>query len=85
MSKVKEEAIAILENGRFGKAFPDIRKTLTSLAEKMDEVEATLASLGLWYHEDEEIIRGELVPFIFIGLVSTDSLLDGEKVGVDLS
>jgi len=80
---LNKKSIERLENSEFGKAYKDLRKGLESLVEQLEEVEGELGNLELYFHKKEELKIGEFVPFIMIGVVSSESLLNGDKITVD--
>jgi len=80
---LNKESIDRLERSEFGKSYKGLRKGLESLVGQLEEVEGELGNLELYFHKKEELKIGEFVPFVMIGVVSAESLLNGDKITVD--
>jgi len=80
---LNEKSIKRLENSEFGKAYGGVRKALENLSKELENIGGALGSLALYFHEDEDLRIGEFVPFIMIGVVKSDSLIDGDEIAVD--
>ena len=80
---LNEKSIERLERSDFGKSYKGLRNGLESLVDQLEEVEGELGNLELYFHKKEELKIGEFVPFVMIGVVSAESLINGDKITVD--
>ena len=80
---LNEKSIKRLEKSEFGKAFPDIRKSLEFLAKQLKQIDGGFGHLALDFYELSDLKKGEFVPFIMVGVVSANSLLNGDRISLE--
>lgn len=80
---LNEKSIKRLETSDFGKSYKGLRAGLEALTAQLEEINGALGNIELYFHEQKDLKRGEFVPFVMVGVVKSDSIIDGDKITVD--
>ncbi len=80
---LNKESIERLEHSEFGKSYKGLREGLEALTAQLEEINGGFGNIELYFHEQKDLKRGEFVPFVMIGVVKSDSIIDGDKITVD--